>query len=203
MGVSSMITTLNDSVSSNYNWRAAEWSYNPAQAAQQGGVFMRLTYNPDDAGQTAVMMGADYNEGAYIQALWDGYIWMPLTIRASDIYFKSGDNLTETYAAFNGNAGAPATISTGCALLSSSNALSSITAPGGQTADITALPRVATTIGVAAFFGNLGGMFVLQASGWILQNQYGYAPLLAFLAVSYLLALGWIQAWLPRTRTPS
>ena len=71
------------------------------------------------------------------------------------------------------------------------------------TADITALPRVATTIGVAAFFGNLGGMFVLQASGWMLQNQYGYAPLLAFLAVSYLLALGWIQAWLPRTRTPS
>ena len=58
-----------------------------------------------------------------------------------------------------------------------------------------------TTIGVAAFFGNLGGMFVLQASGWMLQNNYGYGPLLAFLAVSYLLALAWIQAWLPRLRT--
>ena len=69
------------------------------------------------------------------------------------------------------------------------------------TADITPLPRVATTIGVAAFFGNLGGMFVLQASGWMLQNNYGYGPLLAFLAVSYLLALAWIQAWLPRVRT--
>lgn len=69
------------------------------------------------------------------------------------------------------------------------------------TADITALPRVATTIGVAAFFGNLGGMFVLQASGWMLENRYGYGPLLAFLAVSYLLALAWIQAWLPRVRT--
>jgi ACS family hexuronate transporter-like MFS transporter len=69
------------------------------------------------------------------------------------------------------------------------------------TADITALPRVATTIGVAAFFGNLGGMFVLQASGWMLQNNYGYGPLLGFLAVSYLLALAWIQAWLPRVRT--
>ena len=68
------------------------------------------------------------------------------------------------------------------------------------TADITALPRVATTIGVAAFFGNLGGMFVLQASGWMLENRYGYGPLLAFLAVSYLLALAWIQAWLPRVR---
>ena len=68
------------------------------------------------------------------------------------------------------------------------------------TADITALPRVATTIGVAAFFGNLGGMFVLQASGWMLENHYGYGPLLAFLAVSYLLALAWIQAWLPRVR---
>lgn len=66
------------------------------------------------------------------------------------------------------------------------------------TADITALPRVATTIGVAAFFGNLGGMAVLQASGWMLENQYGYGPLLAFLAVSYLIALAWIQAWLPR-----
>jgi ACS family hexuronate transporter-like MFS transporter len=54
---------------------------------------------------------------------------------------------------------------------------------------------------VAAFFGNLGGMFVLQASGWMLQNNYGYGPLLAFLAVSYLLALAWIQAWLPRVRT--
>lgn len=69
------------------------------------------------------------------------------------------------------------------------------------TADITALPRVATTIGVAAFFGNLGGMFVLQASGWMLENRYGYGPLLTFLAVSYLLALAWIQAWLPRVRT--
>jgi ACS family hexuronate transporter-like MFS transporter len=69
------------------------------------------------------------------------------------------------------------------------------------TADITALPRVATTIGVAAFFGNLGGMFVLQASGWMLENRYGYGPLLAFLAVSYLLALAWIQVWLPRVRT--
>lgn len=69
------------------------------------------------------------------------------------------------------------------------------------TADITALPRVATTIGVAAFFGNLGGMFVLQASGWMLQNHYGYGPLLAFLAVSYLMALAWIQAWLPRARS--
>lgn len=66
------------------------------------------------------------------------------------------------------------------------------------TADITALPRVATTIGVAAFFGNLSGMFVLQASGWMLENNHGYGPLLAFLAVSYLIALAWIQAWLPR-----
>lgn len=71
------------------------------------------------------------------------------------------------------------------------------------TADITALPRVATTIGVAAFFGNLSGMAVLQASGWMLQNNYGYGPLLAFLAVSYLIALAWIQAWLPRVRRAS
>jgi hypothetical protein len=32
----------------------------------------------------------------------------------------------------------------------------------------------------------------------MLENQYGYGPLLAFLAVSYLIALAWIQAWLPR-----
>lgn len=71
------------------------------------------------------------------------------------------------------------------------------------TTDITRLPRVATTIGVAAFCGNLSGMVVLQGSGWMLENNYGYAPLLGFLAVSYLIALGWIQVWLPRGRAAS
>jgi ACS family hexuronate transporter-like MFS transporter len=66
------------------------------------------------------------------------------------------------------------------------------------TTDVIPGSRVATVISVAALFGNLSGMAVLQAAGWLLGGGYGYGPLFGLAAVSYLLALGWIRMVLPR-----
>ena len=52
----------------------------------------------------------------------------------------------------------------------------------------------------AAFCGNVGGFGVQKAAGWVLTAELGYGPLFAFAAVSYLLALGWIQLLLPHIR---
>lgn len=64
--------------------------------------------------------------------------------------------------------------------------------------DVTPRARVGTVISVAALFGNLAGMVVLQAAGSLLGAGWGYRLLLGMAAVAYLLALGWIQAALPR-----
>ena len=64
--------------------------------------------------------------------------------------------------------------------------------------DISPAPRVATVISVGAFCGNLAGMVILQAAGWVLGSGWGYGPLLTLASVSYLLAVGWIQLLLPR-----
>jgi ACS family hexuronate transporter-like MFS transporter len=66
------------------------------------------------------------------------------------------------------------------------------------TTDITPESRVGTVISVAALFGNLSGMAVLQAAGWLLGGGYGYGPLFGLAAVAYLLALGWIRILLPK-----
>jgi ACS family hexuronate transporter-like MFS transporter len=58
--------------------------------------------------------------------------------------------------------------------------------------------RVATVVAIAAFCGNLSGMAITQVAGWTLQHGYGYAPLLAWSSVAYLLALAWVQLLLPR-----
>ncbi|MDB6043481.1 MAG: transporter [Gammaproteobacteria bacterium] len=64
--------------------------------------------------------------------------------------------------------------------------------------DVTPSSRVGTVISVAALFGNLSGMVVLQAAGWLIGGGYGYGPLLGLAAVSYLLALGWVRLLLPK-----
>ena len=66
--------------------------------------------------------------------------------------------------------------------------------------DVTPQSRIATVTSIGALCGNLSGMLVLQAAGWLLANGYGYGPLLGLASVSYLLALGWLQLWLPRIR---
>jgi ACS family hexuronate transporter-like MFS transporter len=64
-------------------------------------------------------------------------------------------------------------------------------------ADIIPPIRVATVTGFGAFCGNLGGMGILAVTGWILTRRGDYGLVFAFAAVSYLLALLWIQLWLP------
>jgi nitrate/nitrite transporter NarK len=54
-----------------------------------------------------------------------------------------------------------------------------------------------TVTGVGAFAGNLGGMGILSFTGWVLTREGNYGPVFLIAGASYLLALGWIQVWLP------
>lgn len=65
-------------------------------------------------------------------------------------------------------------------------------------ADITPPDEVGRVTGFGAFCGNLGGAAIARISGLVLAAGLGYAPLFAFAAVSYLLALGWITLLLGR-----
>jgi len=67
-------------------------------------------------------------------------------------------------------------------------------------ADVTPHERVASATSIGSLFGNLGGMAVLQAAGWLLANGYGYTPLLALASVSYLMGLAWLQLLVPKVR---
>jgi MFS transporter, ACS family, aldohexuronate transporter len=64
--------------------------------------------------------------------------------------------------------------------------------------DVTPTSRVGTVISIAALCGNLAGTLLLKTTGWVLGNGYGYGPLFALVAVSYLLAFGWLRLLLPR-----
>jgi MFS transporter, ACS family, aldohexuronate transporter len=65
-------------------------------------------------------------------------------------------------------------------------------------ADVTSSSRIATVISIAALFGNLSGMVVLQAAGWLIGSGHGYGPLFGLAGASYLLAVGWVQLLLPK-----
>jgi ACS family hexuronate transporter-like MFS transporter len=66
------------------------------------------------------------------------------------------------------------------------------------TTDVTPSARVATTISIAALFGNLAGMGVLRLAGKVIGNGTGYGLLFGMAAVAYLLALTWIHCVMPR-----
>ena len=68
------------------------------------------------------------------------------------------------------------------------------------TTDVTPSSRVGTVISVAALFGNLSGMVVLQCAGWLIGGGYGYGPLFGLAAVAYLLALAWVRWLIPKGR---
>lgn len=70
----------------------------------------------------------------------------------------------------------------------------------GFAADAVPAARLGTVMAVGAICGNLAGVAIQEATGFLLANGAGYAPLLAGAAVAYLLALGWIQLWVPKIR---
>ena len=64
--------------------------------------------------------------------------------------------------------------------------------------DVAPQDRIGRVVGFGAFAGNVGGTVIVKVAGAVLAAGLGYLPLLAFCAVSYLLAVGWIQLLLPR-----
>ncbi|MBX9816002.1 MAG: MFS transporter [Proteobacteria bacterium SG_bin5] len=68
----------------------------------------------------------------------------------------------------------------------------------GVTTDIVAARAVGTTIGIAAFCGNLGSIGMIQFQARALEWGWGYGPALAICASSYLVALGLLQLLIPR-----
>ena len=136
IGVSSINQTWNTSLS-NVQWWPHDINLNPASNLQGGITGIRITYNPDDAGQTGMWIGAGSGVGSFLWSIWDGYIWMPMEIRGSEINMVSGEG-NETYMYMNGTSN---TISTGgMTFLSGSNIFATMTDPTKQyTADTTAL----------------------------------------------------------------
>lgn len=133
-GVSSMVANYN--TPTNPSWIPVRLNYNPATANLNDQVAMLITYNPDNAGQTAIALGAKGNGAAFVGSVWEGYITMPLEIWGATISLYS-DN--ETFMYCDGKAGALGTVSTGVPFASSSNAFSSIVAPNGDLANMSAL----------------------------------------------------------------
>ncbi len=68
----------------------------------------------------------------------------------------------------------------------------------GLATDIVPARTVGSTIGIAAFCGNLWSIVLIQVAAISLSAGFGYGPLLAICSVSYLLALGIVQLLLPR-----
>jgi MFS transporter, ACS family, hexuronate transporter len=57
---------------------------------------------------------------------------------------------------------------------------------------------VGTVVGLGGFAGAIGGMFIAQFAGWILDASGSYVLLLLFASVTYLAALGIIHLLVPR-----
>ena len=68
----------------------------------------------------------------------------------------------------------------------------------GVTTDIVPARAIGSTIGIAAFCGNLGSIGMIQFQARALQWGWGYAPALAICASSYLVALGLLHLIIPR-----
>jgi MFS transporter, ACS family, hexuronate transporter len=66
--------------------------------------------------------------------------------------------------------------------------------------DVVPRSKVGRVTAFGAFAGNLGGMAIAKIAGLVLVAGLGYTPLFMFAAVSYLLALGWLQLLMPVVR---
>jgi ACS family hexuronate transporter-like MFS transporter len=64
--------------------------------------------------------------------------------------------------------------------------------------DLVPARAVGSTIGIAAFCGNLWSIVLIQLAAVSLAHGWGYGPLLGVCSISYLLALGCVQLLIPR-----
>ncbi len=67
-------------------------------------------------------------------------------------------------------------------------------------ADVVPTARVGRVSSIGALCGNLAGMLMLQATGWVLAGGGGYLPMFSVAAGAYLLAPLWVHLWLPGRR---
>lgn len=63
--------------------------------------------------------------------------------------------------------------------------------------DVVPRAKVGRVTAFGAFMGNMGGAGIVKLTGILLVGGYGYMPLFIFAAVSYLIALAWLQLMLP------
>jgi MFS transporter, ACS family, hexuronate transporter len=66
--------------------------------------------------------------------------------------------------------------------------------------DVVPRAKVGRVTAFGAFMGNMGGAAIAKITGLVLVAGLGYTPLFIFAAVSYLLALAWLQLMLPEIK---
>ena len=64
--------------------------------------------------------------------------------------------------------------------------------------DVVPRAKVGRVTAFGAFCGNMAGAGISKVTGTVLAAGLGFTPLFLFAAVSYLLALGWLQLLMPR-----
>jgi ACS family hexuronate transporter-like MFS transporter len=57
---------------------------------------------------------------------------------------------------------------------------------------------VGSVVSIGALLGNIGGLLILEFTGWMLDSGRGYLPMFLFASTAYLLALGWMQLLTPK-----
>ncbi len=66
--------------------------------------------------------------------------------------------------------------------------------------DVVPNAKVGRVTAFGAFMGNMGGVAISLVTGRVLDAGFGFVPLFAFAAASYLVALAWFQLLLPTIR---
>jgi MFS transporter, ACS family, hexuronate transporter len=66
--------------------------------------------------------------------------------------------------------------------------------------DVVPRAKVGRVTAFGAFMGNMGGAAIAKVTGLVLVAGLGYTPLFIFAAVSYLLALAWLQLMMPEIK---
>ncbi|WP_394727050.1 MFS transporter [Altererythrobacter sp. GH1-8] len=66
--------------------------------------------------------------------------------------------------------------------------------------DVVPNAKVGRVTAFGAFMGNMGGVAISLIAGRVLDAGLGFVPLFIFASLSYLIALAWLQVFIPRIR---